>query len=145
MTNAKEIASQEKRLQVLWGKASAQPMNAPALAALREAFEANALEDFERAELLHGVASVALGSRYYTKKGKRRTCGGRPVFSHTGSYGVDSYACSLDDEELLRASSAVPGILSDLKLRRPAGWGTTSRNLRRDLTAYRGEIRRRGL
>lgn len=145
MSNAQKIISQEKRLQSLWGKASAQPMNAAALAALREAFEANALDDFDRAEVMEAKASFALGSRYFTKTGKRRTCGGRPVFSHTGSYGVDSYACSLDDKALLRAASAVPNTLSDLKRRRPAGWGTTSRNLRRDLTAYRGEIRRRGL
>ena len=136
--------NQENTLQALWATASNQG-NTRALAHLRDAFEANALDETRDAERAANKARHAMGSKYFTKGGKRRTCDGRPVFSHTGSFHADSYACSLDDSELTRALRALPGILADLRSRRPAGWGTTQRNLLRDQKAYRGEARRRGL
>ena len=131
-------------LDALWNAASRKCCR-EALAHLRDAYEADALGDSLESEVAANKARHAMGSKYFTKGGKRRTCGGRPVFCHSGSFHADSYACSLDDSDLRRALRAVPGLLSDLRKRRPAGWGTTQRNLIRSEKAYRGEARRRGL
>tara|TARA_R100001510_G_C7575566_1_gene150419 strand:+ start:368 stop:790 length:423 start_codon:yes stop_codon:yes gene_type:complete len=136
--------NQEQALQTLWNEA-AKTNNRAALANLRDAFEALALGCDDESERAANKARQQMGHGYFTKTGKQRTCYGCPVYKHTGSWGADSYACTLEDAELLAHAERTAATITRLQIDRPAGWGTTRRNQQRDLRAYRGEIRRRGL
>lgn len=133
----------EQELQRLWNAASRKG-NREALAHLRDAFEALALDEVLEASTAANKARHAMGSRYFTKRGKRRTCEGRPVFCHTGSFGIDAETCAEDDSGLLRSAEGLQRAILGIDRSMPS-WGTTKRNLLRRLKSARGEILRRGI
>ena len=130
-------------LDILWNAASRKG-NREALAHLRDAFEADALGETLESATAANKARHAMGSKYFTKGGKRRTCEGRPVFSHTGSFGIDGETCALADGALLRHAEGLQSAICGIDRSIPS-WGTTKRNLLRRLRSVRGEILRRGI
>lgn len=136
------------RLEKLWDRA-AKTGNADAIRELRTAFEIHGLAldaaDERKVELAIGRARRALGSVYFTTSGKRRTSGGRPVYQHTGSFGIDAWACRLEGDNVLSELSGCMAEAARARRERPLSWATTERNCKRRARALHGEALRRGL
>ena len=95
----------EAALWLLWDKAS-NALNYAALDELRTAFEMQALDEDTECALATGRARHLMGSRYYTKTGKRRTTEGREIQEHTGCFKIDRDAAQYDTDELAAGVSA---------------------------------------